>query len=135
MRRIVAAIREGRRATAPGRSAKGSAGTTACNLPHAIPDGADESEVGSSGVPTSALTAKQLFRFVAHQPILDVEGQVFGYELLFRDGVENLFQSPDLEAAARSMLDSTLRLGFDVLCDGQRAIINWTHDRPLKDGI
>ena len=72
---------------------------------------------------------------VARQPILDVEQQVFGYELLFRDGVENLFQSPDLEAAARSMLDSTLRLGFDVLCDGQRAIINWTHDRPLKDGI
>lgn len=33
------------------------------------------------------------------------------------------------------MLDSTLLMGFDVLCDGQRAFINCTRDLLLKDGI
>jgi EAL and modified HD-GYP domain-containing signal transduction protein len=79
--------------------------------------------------------AKDLFRFVARQPILDANQQVYGYELLFRDGVENFFHAPDTEAAARSTLDSTLLMGLDVLCDGHRAFINCTRDLLLKDGI
>jgi len=35
---------------------------------------------------------------------------------LFRDGIENLFRASDLVAAARHTLDSTLLMGFDVLC-------------------
>lgn len=89
---------------------------------------------------SSPLTAnvgvpKQDFRFVARQPILNREQQVFGYELLFRDGIENFFRGSDLEAAARHTLDSTLLMGFDVLCDGQRAFINCTRELLLKDGI
>jgi len=72
---------------------------------------------------------------VARQPILNRNQQVFGYELLFRDGIENVFRASDAEAAARSTLDSTLLMGFDVLCDGQRAFINCTRDLLLKDGI
>ena len=60
---------------------------------------------------------------------------MFGYELLFRDGIENVFRANDTEAAARSTLDSTLLMGFDVLCDGQRAFINCTRELLLKDGI
>jgi len=75
------------------------------------------------------------FRFVARQPILNRDQQVFGYELLFRDGIENFFRASDLEAAARQTLDSTLLMGFDVLCDGQRAFINCTRELLLKDGI
>jgi EAL and modified HD-GYP domain-containing signal transduction protein len=75
------------------------------------------------------------FRFVARQPILNRDQQVFGYELLFRDGVENFFRASDLDAAARHTLDSTLLMGFDVLCDGQRAFINCTRELLLKDGI
>ena len=60
---------------------------------------------------------------------------MYGYELLFRDGIENFFRATDVEAAARSTLDSTLLMGFDVLCDGQRAFINCTRDLLLKDGI
>jgi c-di-GMP-related signal transduction protein len=78
---------------------------------------------------------KQIFRFVARQPILNRDQQVFGYELLFRDGVENVFRATDAEAAARSTLDSSLLMGFDVLCDGQKAFINCTRDLLLKDGI
>jgi len=91
--------------------------------------------VASSGVKPAAINPKNVFRFVARQPILDGEQKVFGYELLFRDGVENIFQCPDLEAAARSTLDSTLLMGLEVLCDGQRAFINCTRDLLLKEGI
>jgi len=76
-----------------------------------------------------------VFRFVARQPILNRDEQVFGYELLFRDGIENIFRASDADAAARSTLDSTLMMGFDVLCDGQRAFINCTRELLLKDGI
>src|SRR5437016_6647162 len=97
---------------------------------------ADRNEVASStGVQSVANSNKQDFRFVARQPILNREQQVFGYELLFRDGIENFFRASDLEAAARHTLDSTLLMGFDVLCDGQRAFINCTRDLLLKDGI
>jgi len=72
---------------------------------------------------------------VARQPILNRDEQVFGYELLFRDGIENIFRASDADAAARSTLDSTLMMGFDVLCDGQRAFINCTRELLLKDGI
>src|SRR6266576_1229158 len=89
----------------------------------------------SSTLATAPSAPKQDFRFVARQPILNREQQVFGYELLFRDGIENFFRASDLEAAARHTLDSTLLMGFDVLCDGQRAFINCTRDLLLKDGI
>ena len=78
---------------------------------------------------------KQDFRFIARQPILNCEQQVVGYELLFRDGVENFFRATDVEAAARSTLDSSLLMGLDVLCDGQRAFINCTRDLLLKDSV
>lgn len=41
-------------------------------------------------------------RFVARQPILTADEKVFGYELLFRDGVDNCFRGPDSETASRS---------------------------------
>jgi len=91
--------------------------------------------VASSPALQSVAESKQLFRFVARQPILTREQKVFGYELLFRDGVENFFRASDPEAAARSTLDSTLLMGFDVLCDGHKAFINCTRDLLLKDGI
>jgi hypothetical protein len=89
----------------------------------------------STGVQKIDSTSKQVFRFVARQPILNAAQQVFGYELLFWDGIENIFRASDAEAAAHSTLDSTLLMGFDVLCDGQRAFINCTRDLLLKDGI
>jgi c-di-GMP-related signal transduction protein len=67
-------------------------------------------------------------RFVARQPIFDREEKVFGYELLFRDGLENAFTGTDVEAASRATLDSSLLMGLDVLCDGRRAFLNCTRD-------
>jgi len=80
-------------------------------------------------------SSPQGLRFVARQPILAADQQVFGYELLFRDGVEAYFRNPDPEAASRSTLDSTFLFGLDTLCDGRRAFVNCTRDILLKDYI
>jgi EAL and modified HD-GYP domain-containing signal transduction protein len=73
--------------------------------------------------------------FVARQTILTTNKRVFGYELLFRDGVENYFRSFDPEAASQSTLDSTILMGVDLLCDGHLAFINCTREFLLKDYI
>ena len=71
-------------------------------------------------------------RYVARQPIFDRGEKVFGYELLFRDGLENAF-SGDTDEASRATLDRSLLMGLDVLCDGRRAFVNCTRDVLLKD--
>jgi c-di-GMP-related signal transduction protein len=86
-----------------------------------IPAGVKEPKVGS--------------RFVARQPILTGDEKVFGYEPLFRDGVEDYFRSSDPEAASRSTLDSSILMGLDVLCDGKRAFLNCTREVLLKDYV
>lgn len=70
-------------------------------------------------------------RYVARQPIFDREEKVFGYELLFRDGLENAFNG-DNDEASRATLDRTLLMGLDVLCDGRRAFVNCTRDTLIK---
>jgi c-di-GMP-related signal transduction protein len=74
-------------------------------------------------------------RFVARQPILTKDQKVFGYELLFRDGIEDYFCAKDEEAASKIMLDSSLLMGIDVLCNGTRAFVNCTRDMLLKDYV
>ena len=84
--------------------------------------------------PTPAQVSVGL-RFVARQPILTREEKLFGYELLFRDGVENCFNAADSSAAARSTLDSSILVGLETLCAGARAFLNCTRDILLKDYI
>lgn len=73
-------------------------------------------------------------RFVARQPILDRAQKLFGYELLFRNGIENYFDA-DPEMASRATLDSSLLFGISTLCHNARAFVNCTHDVLLKDLI
>ena len=73
-------------------------------------------------------------RFVARQPILDRAQNVFGYELLFRNGIEDFFNA-DSDSAARSMLDSSLLFGMSTLCHNRRAFVNCTREILLKDLI
>ncbi len=70
-------------------------------------------------------------RYVARQPIFDRKENVFGYELLFRNGLENCFRG-DSNEASRATLDSSLLIGLDVLCDGRRAFVNCTRDTLIK---
>ena len=73
-------------------------------------------------------------RFVARQPIFDRAQNVFGYEILFRNGVEDYFNA-DPELAARSTLDSSLLFGINMLCDNRRAFVNCTREVLFKDLI
>jgi c-di-GMP-related signal transduction protein len=73
-------------------------------------------------------------RFVARQPIFERAQKVFGYELLFGNGIENYFNA-DPESAARSMLDSSLLFGINTLCDNRRAFVNCTREVLFKDLI
>jgi c-di-GMP-related signal transduction protein len=71
--------------------------------------------------------------FVARQPILTADEKVFGYELLFRDGVEDFFREVDSDSASRRTLDTSLQIGLETLCDGRRGFVNCTRDVLLKD--
>jgi c-di-GMP-related signal transduction protein len=89
----------------------------------------------SVSAPSPAKPDTQLFRYVARQPILTANQQVFGYELLFRDGVEDYFRHTDPDAASRITLDTSMLMGLDVLCDGRLAFINCTRETLLKDYV
>jgi len=71
-------------------------------------------------------------RFVARQAILDRSQKVYGYEILFRNGVEDYFNA-DPELACRSTLDSSLLFGINALCDDRRAFVNCTREVLFKD--
>jgi c-di-GMP-related signal transduction protein len=85
---------------------------------------------GQAAAPARVKNVKPL-RYVARQPIVDREEKVFGYELLFRDGLENAF-SGDTDEASRATLDRSLLMGLDILCDGRRAFVNCTRDTLIK---
>lgn len=72
-------------------------------------------------------------RHLARQPILSADENVFGYELLFRDGTLDYFGGVDFDVASRSVLDASLLIGLDVLCDGRRAFVNCTREILLQD--
>jgi c-di-GMP-related signal transduction protein len=100
---------------------------------HADITGVKPSPAQNGGLPTpsAGLTGQ---RFVARQPILDHSQKVFGYELQFRNGLEDYFNA-DPELASRSTLDSSLLFGLNTLCDGRRAFVNCTREVLLKDLI
>jgi EAL and modified HD-GYP domain-containing signal transduction protein len=86
----------------------------------------------ASGQATATSLAVAGQRFVARQPILDRAQKLIGYELLFRNGIEDFFTA-DPELAARATLDSSLLFGLETLCRHSRAFVNCTRDILLKD--
>lgn len=68
------------------------------------------------------------FRYVARQPILDLRGRVHGYELLFRDGPQQLKFSGDVDMATRTILDNMVIFGLEKLTGGLPAFVNCTHE-------
>ncbi|MFC0118511.1 EAL and HDOD domain-containing protein [Pseudoalteromonas xiamenensis] len=74
-----------------------------------------------------------MYFYAARQPILDVNKNLIGYELLFRDGVSNVF--PDIdgdEATSRLIEGSQFNFGLEDLTDGKPAYINFTLETLLK---
>jgi c-di-GMP-related signal transduction protein len=72
--------------------------------------------------------------YVARQPILNVGGKVFGYELLYRAAAadSSCRESHDV-AAARVLNDAVLTLGLETLTGGKRAFMNLTRHLLLSD--
>ncbi|HEY3268520.1 MAG TPA: HDOD domain-containing protein [Armatimonadota bacterium] len=65
--------------------------------------------------------------YVARQPIFGLDGQVEGYELLFRADEENACTNPDGDAATLEVISSSLMLfGLERLAHGHRAYIKFT---------
>jgi EAL and modified HD-GYP domain-containing signal transduction protein len=44
--------------------------------------------------------------FIARQPIFDTQQRVYGYELLFRSGLDNVFKHPDPNQATSKSLQT-----------------------------
>jgi c-di-GMP-related signal transduction protein len=74
-------------------------------------------------------------RFLARQPIFYSDERLFGYELLFREGLENYFHAADAEKACRTTLDSSLLMGLDLLCASSYTFINCTRDVILSGHV
>jgi c-di-GMP-related signal transduction protein len=75
-------------------------------------------------------------RFLARQPILDRQRDLFAYELLFRSGMDkNSCEGADLEQVSLLMCDTSFLMGLEKLTGGQRAFVNCPTDFLLKDYI
>lgn len=80
--------------------------------------------VTASSAPGPCMTGMGL-RYVARQPILDLQGRARGYELLYRHGDEAAFIG-DGEQATRTMLDNLVLFGPHRFTGGEPAFINCT---------
>jgi EAL and modified HD-GYP domain-containing signal transduction protein len=64
--------------------------------------------------------------FIARQPILDRTERTIAYELLFRDGINNVFPDIDGDVATfRIIIDTFLSSGSENLTNGKTAFINF----------
>lgn len=73
-----------------------------------------------------------MFAYVARQAIYDKQKQVFAYELLFRNGLENCFPDvlPD-EATSSMLAGSHLSVGVENITFNKPAFINFHEDTLL----
>ncbi len=73
--------------------------------------------------------------YVARQPIFDRNLKLFGYELLYRDGASNSFDSSidDDTATARVLVNSFFDIGFSQITDSSAAFVNFGTE-TLKNG-
>ena len=74
-----------------------------------------------------------MYFYAARQPILDADKKLFAYEILFRDGVDNVFPEIDEdEATSRIIEGAQINFGLEDLTDNKPAFINFTLDTILK---
>lgn len=68
--------------------------------------------------------------FVARQAVLNVNKQTVAYELLFREGSDNVYPVgvESKTATSRLILNHHLNTGFDTVTGGKRALINFCDD-------
>jgi c-di-GMP-related signal transduction protein len=74
-------------------------------------------------------------KYLARQPILNRSRELFAYELLFRNGLQNSCDGIDLELASTSVLDTSFLIGFEKITAGRRMFINCPRDFLLRDYV
>jgi c-di-GMP-related signal transduction protein len=74
-----------------------------------------------------------LQKYLARQPIFNPNRIVFGYELLFRSGPENIFAHSQPDVACASATDSLFLFGIDRLAQGRRVFVNCTREFFIRD--
>nr|WP_319494231.1 HDOD domain-containing protein [uncultured Desulfobacter sp.] len=71
--------------------------------------------------------------FVARQPVLTSDKKLFGYELLFRLSLDNVFPDIDGSAATSGVLSNTFfSFGINDILSGKPGLINFTRDLLVK---
>lgn len=74
-----------------------------------------------------------MYSYVARQPILDRNQNIYAYELLFRDGKDNCFPDVSSELATASILTNNhLTLGLEQVTGNLPAFINFNESLLLK---
>lgn len=74
--------------------------------------------------------------FVGRQAILDVKGNTYAYELLFRSGYQNAAQILDGNlATAQVLINSLIEIGLESLVGNKQAFVNFTRDSILDDTV
>ncbi|MBO0589085.1 HDOD domain-containing protein [Sporosarcina sp. E16_8] len=72
--------------------------------------------------------------FVGRQPILDQNGDIYGYELLYRNSHKNFFPNVNPEQATISLLVNTfLTIGIDKVAGDNLSFINFTGELLAQD--
>ena len=67
--------------------------------------------------------------YLARQPIFNRMKQIYGYELLFRDGLSNAFPQIDGNTASSNVLsNSFFCMGMEQITGGTKAFINFTQE-------
>ena len=74
-----------------------------------------------------------MYFYAARQPILDRNKELYAYELLFRDGLENAFPDVDGDEATSRMVEgSQFSFGLDDFLGDKPGFINFTLDTLQK---
>lgn len=75
-----------------------------------------------------------MYFYAARQPILDRNKSLVGYELLFRDGLDNVFPDIDENEATSKLIEgSQFTVGLDDMTGGHPAFINFTLETLQKN--
>ena len=72
--------------------------------------------------------------FVARQPIFNKNKKIYGYELLFREGMDNFFPA-DMDgntATSKVLSNSFFTIGIEKITGTKRAFVNFTRDLLLR---
>jgi len=74
-----------------------------------------------------------MYFYAARQPILDKDKNLYAYELLFRDSIDNVFPDIDGDAATSKMIEaSQFNMGISEFTSNKPAFINFTLETLSK---